>query len=76
MSYTNNYHIQQAGAGINTSISDHILRKGAWTQNADNYRPIRSRKSSREPKNGLANLVASLIGKFGQPHKNFAQAAR
>jgi len=76
MSYTNNYYIQQAGADINTSISDHFLRKGIWSQNADYYQPTRSQKAPQGTNNWLGNLFASLIGKFGRPYKNFAQAAR
>ena len=76
MSYTNNTYIQQAGADINSSISDHFLRKGLWTQGADNYQPIRSRKARQGKKNWLVNLVASLIRKIGRPYTDFAEAAR
>jgi hypothetical protein len=76
MSYTNNIYTQQTGADINTSISGHFLRKGVWTQGADNYQPIRSRQASKGKKNWLVNLVASLIRKIGRPYTNYAQAAR
>lgn len=76
MSYTNNLSIQQTGADINTSISDHFLNKSVWTQGADNYRPIRSQKAHMGPKNWLVNLVTSMIGKFGKPYKQLAQAAQ